>query len=304
MSQSTPQSRRWVIVHTSGRPDPDVAAGHDGTHDAVSEGDPLAVAWNRAECLAPPERIITVTTLGRLAGQPSDQLTAPGPLLEQPLDFGEGLGVLLGLSYVRSIDPDATVLLVPAGSRATPEGLFVEHIGRAAELAERRGDRIVLLGAIPGRIDATREWIETTPSATPGAAASAAVGLRTIHRPGNGDEAEHYYDGFLWNTHVAAAPARLLWEVFLQAMPETTARFDALARVLHAIACLRAPDGHGQVALDHVYSRVEPWRLGEALPPVTAEQALVVPLEGVRWPVDEGAGQADFESGFLVRVAS
>lgn len=273
----TPQSRRWVIVLAGRRAlegrGAEAVAGKAG--DEVQ--DPVETAWDRAECLTDAERILTIAS----PGVATDERRAPGPVLAQPVDLGDTAAMLLGLAYVRAADPAATILLLPAAQRMDPEAAYVSHLGGAIELAESLDDRIVLLGAVADRVDGPDRWIE--PAASFGGGSSPAVPVRTFHPASAAGAVQHYFDGCLWDTGVVAAPADVLWQACVQSLPEPTARFDALATVLHAVRLFRAPEAHRDVALRHVYGQFDLWGLGDSMPYVAAERAVVMPLEGVRW---------------------
>lgn len=285
MSRSTPQSRRWVIVYAGDYAkdqQPHSVDGSCGPLRRVTPGGLLAAAWGRGECLTAPERIVTVTVPGKLASMLGDGgLAAPGAVLHQPSDAGYGAGLLLGLAYVRAVDPDATVVLLPAWHQVEPEALFVDHLGRAADLADALGDRTVLLGAVPDWADEKACWIEPGGPLQDGGVCGA-FEVRRLHAA-NGSATRHYFAGSLWDTTAAAVRAEVLWHELLMARPATTARFDALAMVLHAIHATRAPEGDDAIALSHVYRDLEPWRLDQGAGALAGDPAVVLALEGLRW---------------------
>lgn len=277
MALSTPWDRRWVIVHLNSRRGGTFPVGRPADCEPRDDRGLLGRAWDRATCLTDPERIITVLSPG--AASPEEVLLAPGPVLEQPADIGGGVGILLGLAYIRAMDPEAMILSLPAGPAVQEEARLVQHLGQALDLAESLQDRVVLLGAVPDSPDGDADWIE--PAAAP--ATTPMLSVRAIHVASGRDGDRHYLRGHLRDTGTVVAPSRLFWEEFLQAAPVTTARFEALATVLHAIRVLRAPAGHQDIALSHAYSGVEPWSLGQGLPITAPQSAVVIPLEGVRW---------------------
>lgn len=95
-----------------------------------------------ASQVSPPERTVVVVTASRpigLGGLPSDG----AHVLVEPLDRGSAASVLFPAHWIHARDRAATVIVF-AGDRAA-SGLGA-HLHSAVRYAERRPDRIVLLG--------------------------------------------------------------------------------------------------------------------------------------------------------------
>jgi mannose-1-phosphate guanylyltransferase len=76
------------------------------------------------------------------------------------LNLDTGVGILLGASYIAASDPNATVVIFPSDHFIAPKERFLEQVRRAALLAERMPERLILLGAVPDRPEPEFGWIE------------------------------------------------------------------------------------------------------------------------------------------------
>ena len=82
-----------------------------------------------------------------------------GTILFQPANRDTAAGLFLPLTYIRARAPQATVLLYPSDHFVYPEDRFLEVVRRAAQIAESRPDRVVLLGVAPDRLELRNNFV-------------------------------------------------------------------------------------------------------------------------------------------------
>ncbi len=170
------------------------------------------------------DRAADVTGLGRtvvVAGrthEPEVRAQLIGRSVEkvlwQPANSDTVAGVFLPLTYVRTHDPYATVVLFPSDHFVYPEARFLNHVRQAIEVAERWPDRLVLLGARPDRLEPEYGWIEPESDLMDGDPGKPVRNVRTfLEKPDPVRADEAMRNGALWNTLVLAAGADVLWEL-------------------------------------------------------------------------------------------
>lgn len=116
--------------------------GHTWAVILADSAEGLSRCLAHATCVSPPERTVVVVTASRpigLTGMP----TTGAHVLVEPLDRGSAASVLFPIHWIHARDRAATVVVF-AGDRAS-SGLGGRLAG-AVRYAERRPDRIVLLG--------------------------------------------------------------------------------------------------------------------------------------------------------------
>jgi hypothetical protein len=89
--------------------------------------------------------------------------------------------------------------------------------------------------------------------------------------------------GGFWSTMVVAARARTLWDLGWKFLPEMMQQFDTLRGVLHAIRTGLVDREQEQVAVDHVYRRIEAASFSTDLLQRAADSTLVFPMQDVQW---------------------
>src|SRR5262249_26076757 len=157
---------------------------------------------------------------------------------EQPHDSGSATAILLALAHVLERDPEATVVVVPAGQRAWPEERFGRFLASASRLARRHPDQLFLLGAVPHYCDRDTKWILATYLE---AYASADTSVELLD---GRCAAALFRQGALWNTHIMAARATTLWEIASRLLPDVVRRFNTLRQVIRAMLEGLAPKEH------------------------------------------------------------
>ena len=211
----------------------------------------------------------------------------PGRVIEQPMDAGTVPAVFLAATYALLNDPEATLVLFPAGHFVHPEDAFCALANRAAELSELHRDRIFLIGAVPDSPETDYGWVGTatgqsamnTTEAAPDAMSVAAF----RDKPGPAEAGLLWREGYLWNTMVLAVRAKTLWELGRKHLPEMMSSFDALLMVLRAIRQgLFDPKCEPEV-LARLYEHLTPADFSRDLLQHAASDCLLLPMRGIHW---------------------
>jgi hypothetical protein len=187
-----------------------------------------------------------VTVIGsshlRFAGTQVDRSKA-GTVVMQPRNCDTAPGIFLPLTYVRALDPAATVAIFPSDHFVYPENRFIEHANAAVAAARELGDRVILLGVAPDAAELDYGWVE------PGYRIPEVSGGRVravrefIEKPPAGVAKRALKRGALWNTFVMAAPVETLWQMGRDCFPAMMTLFEALSDAIGR------PEGRARIDL-------------------------------------------------------
>jgi len=177
--------------------------------------------WKRAKALCPSQQVVTVMDQSHW-GYVRTQLIQEslGRVVWQPENRGTGPGVFLPLSYIRSHDPHATVVLWPSDHFVFPAEPMIQLIREAAALVQDQPQRMVLLTVPPQSRERDYGWV------LPGALFPHPGGFtvrevrRFVEKPLDVQLAEVAQEGGQWNTLVLIANVQTLWEAGRQCIPE------------------------------------------------------------------------------------
>lgn len=188
---------------------------------------------DRAARLAPAEQsVLVVAQTHREEAMAQLDGRGVGTLLFQPANRDTAAGVFLPLTYIRSRDPHATVVIYPSDHFVFPEETFLDHVHHAVRAAEQLKNRIVLLGVAPDRLELDYGWI--LPGARlvhPGKRPVKNV-RRFLEKPTAQQADEALSSDALWNTMVMTAKIDTLWQLGRQCFPELVERFERLGRAI------------------------------------------------------------------------
>jgi mannose-1-phosphate guanylyltransferase len=181
----------------------------------------LQATVERALGWSAPERIVVVVASEReqIARR---QLSAYGPvrIIAQPRNLGTGPGILLPLSHVLALDPEATVVLLPSDHYVRDDGPFRAAVQQARSRTEASGS-VVLIGALPEAPDTQYGWI--VPRTSP----SGEVYVDCFEEKPNAAVAKRLLaKGGLWNTFVLLGSAARLWQLGHEYLPKQTQALD------------------------------------------------------------------------------
>jgi len=232
----------------------------------------LEETLDRVSSLVPAERLVTI--IGRGHGRFINGCASrAGRLITQPAGRETAPGIFLPAAHILRADPSATVLIFPSDHYISNGAAFSACVERAAALAERRRDKIVLLGAIPDGPEEDYGWIEPERSWPRAAGAMRVSTFR--EKPGPQEAATMYEQGCLWNTMVMAVKIKTLWALGRECLPEMMERFDEL---LPALGTARE-----EAALSATYRRLGTYNFSRDIVERVPGQVMVLPMSGVEW---------------------
>ena len=178
----------------------------------------------RTAPLAPPER--TVIVVDRTHAPFVDALPhveRSHRVVYQPRDRGTAAGVLLGLTEVVAMEPDARVLLTPSDHGVTRPREFLTGLCHAARTVHTNPDHIVLFGVEAESAEGDYGWI--TPAGEPAADTRLRPVAAFVEKPVARVARQLFESGAVWNTMVLVARASALLELYRSRLPELTAIF-------------------------------------------------------------------------------
>lgn len=220
------------------------------------------------------QRIVTVIGHGhmRFLAKPR-----PSPLfgyvVEQPCNRETAPGVFLPLAYVLAHDPEATVAIFPSDHYIAPNEAFLASMDRAARVAEKMPDHLVLAAAVADRPEVEYGWIQ------PGAPIKGYDGLASVRqfheKPDPSRALSFYNEGFLWNTLNMAVKGATLWDLGRKHQPQMMERFE---RLRAAIGTARETE-----TLAQIYADMPLVNFSKAILERAVAQALVMPMQDLEW---------------------
>jgi mannose-1-phosphate guanylyltransferase len=217
-NRTRPCIQRWLGRHL-----PKQYCAFTGTRSLLQH------TLDRARRLAPDERALVVidrthkqVAESQLIGRPSIRVIA------QPCNRDTAPGIFLPLTYLRRIDPQATVVIYPSDHFICPENRFVgavrEAVAEAASL-----DRLVLLGVVPDELDLEYGYIR--PGSIIAGSRSRVRSVRAfIEKPNISEAKAAVRAGALWNIFVLIGKAELLWRLGWKYLPEMMPLFERLGK--------------------------------------------------------------------------
>ncbi|MCS6289072.1 MAG: NTP transferase domain-containing protein [Nitrospira sp.] len=190
-------------------------------------------ALDRAVRLTPPEHLIAVVAREHRQDAVAQlDRRAVGSLLLQSLPQGSAAGLFLPLTYVRHRDPQATVVVLPSDHFVYPEERFLALARQAASAAERLPDRLVLLGAVPDRLELDYGWIQPGPRLADPWNDRIQTVRALLEHPTIAEADTLLQIGGLWNTRAFTANVETLWALGTQCFPRMMPLFERLGRAI------------------------------------------------------------------------
>lgn len=229
----------------------------------------------RARMLTDPEHILTVIAPGhRQEALAQCEERASGRILVQPRNRDTAAGIFLPLAWIRSRDPDATVVIYPSDHFIYPEERFVAVVEQALGAAEEHPDRLVLLGVRPDHLEPEYGWIltgETLDEIGPAIRTVRAF----IEKPGREQASYAMASGALWNTFVIIVRLRTVWTLGHQCFPELMPWFERLSERHDAVTDVEF--------LEAVYRDMPARNFSFGLLQRIPDQTAVIELADVLW---------------------
>ena len=193
----------------------------------------LQHTWDRADLLTQPFQKVTVLApTHRAFIWPETQQVTAGRFIFQPKNRDTAAGVFLPLTYVRSWNPEATVIIYPSDHFIYPEELFTNQIRAAVRATQHWTDKIFLLGATPKKWEEEYGWIERG-NRLGWANGSALWSVESfMEKPSTPPKGASSESRWLWNTMVVVAKLETLWDVGWKCFPQLMERFTTLGDVI------------------------------------------------------------------------
>jgi mannose-1-phosphate guanylyltransferase len=180
---------------------------------------------DRADRVSPAAQRLTIVARAHQDEARAQVAARGGRLLVQPANRGTAAGVFLPLSRVRSIDPQATVVIYPADHFVWPEARFERAIAQAIDASQAAPERPILLGVAPDGAEGDYGWIvPDSPARTCGALVRPIQRFR--EKPVAAEAAALMRAGGLWNTLVTVARVETLWTLGRRHLPAIVERFE------------------------------------------------------------------------------
>jgi mannose-1-phosphate guanylyltransferase len=232
--------------------------------------------WKRAKALCSPQRIVTVMDQSHW-GYVRTQLMQEslGRVIWQPDNRGTGPGVFLPLSYIRSHDPNATVVLWPSDHFVFPAEPIIQLVREAATLVQEHPGQMVLLTVPPQSQETEYGWV------IPGAQVPHSGGVparevrRFVEKPLEAQLGEIALEGGQWNTLVFIANVHTLWEAGRQCIPEVVVPLEKHAD--------RIGTSSESQMLMHLYRTMPTRNFSSDLLSLIPQQLRMMELTGVYW---------------------
>jgi mannose-1-phosphate guanylyltransferase len=167
----------------------------------------LELALQRAGAVAKPEQVCTVVAAQhRRWWQQPLRLMPSRNIFVQPRNRGTAIGTALSLLHIERLNPNATVILLPADHFVRDEESLANSLRYAAQSAVENPNMVYLLGAEPDSPDTELGYI------LPGrqSQAKAADVLEFIEKPDDKLAQRLIASGALWNMFIVAGRSQTL----------------------------------------------------------------------------------------------
>ncbi len=198
-----------------------------------------------------------------------------GIVLFQPRNRDTAAGIFLGLAYVRSCDPEATVVIFPSDHFVYPEERFVEMTRTLARAASSLTHWVFLLGVPPQSPEQEYGWIR------PGKSLGWIDGIRIqaaeafVEKPRPEACRLAMNAGGMWNTMVVAARLDTLWQLGRQSFPELLRLFEVYGRSIQT--------KQENAILEKIYAAMPKRNFSSHLLQEFPKHVAVIELKGVVW---------------------
>lgn len=183
-------------------------------------------SFDRCQPWIPAERTWVVTgkhladlTRQHLPGVPDSQI------LQEPAARNTAPCLGLAALCLLALDPDATMLVMPADHVIDDVAAFRDDVQKAVSLVDNNPERLVLFGVPPTYPATGFGYIERSESIGQGA-----FEVKAFREKPDRDTAEHYLRSgtFFWNCGIFVWKAKRILEALAQHEPEMVARLETL----------------------------------------------------------------------------
>jgi mannose-1-phosphate guanylyltransferase len=153
-------------------------------------------------------------------------------LLVQPCNRGTAPAIIYSLSRLRELDPDGVVAIFPSDHHFANETGFAADVEIGFEAAERRPDRVMLLGITPDYPEAEYGWVE------PGGPLGGCLPDSVCHvarfweKPSRPLASVLMKNGCLWNSFVMIGKIAAFLALIHRALPRLMGAFESIQPTL------------------------------------------------------------------------
>lgn len=234
---------------------------------------------DRAVSLVSREHILTVI------GRGHRQFYSPEPnrgiVIEQPEARDTAPGIFLPATYVKAVDPGATLFILPSDQFIFPEHRFTKTLEFAASYAEQL-QKVVLLGAVPDRAETDYGWIEIGDRHSLSGTEREVFQVQSFReKPSPADAADWYTGGRLWNTMIIAVQLKKLWSLGWELLPNMMRRFELLLAALSDSGSRGIKNESG--FLSDLYKDLPGVNFSESVLSGISSDTAVLGLKGIQW---------------------
>ena len=174
---------------------------------------------DRADSLSIPQQRVTVVGARHECHAQAQLAERGGSLVVQPLNRDTAPGVFLPLTYVRAVDPNATVVIYPSDHFVHPEEKLIEAIRHAVLAIDLLEDRLILLGIEPGDMDPDYGYLLLDRSVGSYGDHSLWQLGRFVEKPDRQLVKSFAKGRVLWNTMIVVAKVETLWKLGTKVLP-------------------------------------------------------------------------------------
>jgi mannose-1-phosphate guanylyltransferase len=153
-------------------------------------------------------------------------------VLVQPHNRGTAPAIIYSLSRLRELDPDGVVAIFPSDHYFANEAAFAADVEIGFEAAERRPDRVMLLGVTPDYPESEYGWVE------PGAPLGGCLPDSVCHVAGFCEKPSRplasvlMKNGCLWNSFVMVGKNAAFLALIHRALPRLMGVFESIQPTL------------------------------------------------------------------------
>ena len=220
---------------------------------------------DRADRLAVPRQRVTIVG-GRQEEHARNQLDdRGGSIVVQPVNRDTAPGVFLPLTYVRAVDPQATVVIYPSDHFVHPEEQLIDAVRHAVLASDLIKDRLILLGIQPDGVDLDYGYMQLDRYVGGYGAHSLWHVGRFVEKPERHLAKTLMESQVLWNTMIIVAKVETLWKLGTKVLPSMMRLFETLlptigspgeSHVLHDIYDTMPARNFSMDFLEHVPHKV------------------------------------------------
>ena len=278
-SETARVSHRWAIVLAGGdgvrlRGLTRLICGDDRPKQfcpLLGECTLLEQACQRAERSVHPRHILFALTKAHQDYYLPDLGHRLSHRIVQPCNRGTAPPILYSLLHIAQIDPDAIIAVLPCDHYYSDESAFTSALGSAFEMAARRPQSIVLLGAQPNAPEVEYGWIEVAATVH-----GEPLQVQGFHEKPPFSEAERLFrNGALWNTFVMVGRLDAFLRMASATVPGLLEVFQSTSRRSRNPCETRIPDS--------LYDWVSPVDFSRNILSPAARHLVALPLQNMEW---------------------